>query len=179
MATDDHLPVPVEHLPGSTEDGVVARTEFLDFYDREYHLLVRFLMYCGAPRIDAEDATQQAFVEVWARWGRGQGEIKKPSLYLRKVAYRRYLRPHGPRRQPFPISMGEPPDRPVPDHAGPAAEFLDVLAVLRELDDNSRIVMALCMDGYTSVEIAEQLGISAQKVRDLLKKARKALKARL
>ncbi|MEU8404156.1 sigma-70 family RNA polymerase sigma factor [Nonomuraea sp. NPDC048892] len=182
MATDDqHLPLPMEHLPDPAEDRVAVRGDFLDFYDREYHLLVRFLLCCGAPKAEAEDAAQEAFLEVWARWDWVRDTVRRPSLYLRKVAYHKYLRPPGPRRRPLPATMREqePPERSGPDHAVLTDESLDVLAALRELDGNSMIAMALRVDGFTAVEIADHLGLSAQKVRDLLKKARKALRARL
>ncbi|MEV0162069.1 RNA polymerase sigma factor [Nonomuraea fuscirosea] len=182
MATDDqHLPLPMEHLPDPAEDGIAARGDFLDLYDREYHLVVRFLLCCGAPQAEAEDATQEAFLEVWARWGRVRDTVRSPSLYLRKVAHHKYLRPPGPRRRLFLVTMGErePPERSVPDHAVLTDESLDVLAALRELDANSMIAMALRVDGFTAVEIADHLGLSAQQVRDLQKKARKALRARL
>ena len=38
--------------------------------------------------------------------------------------------------------------------------------------------MAFTMDGFRSPEIASQLGISSQQVRDMRKKARKLLRAR-
>lgn len=43
------------------------RTEFLDFFDSEYVLIVRFLIWCGASVDEAEDAIQDAFTETWAQ----------------------------------------------------------------------------------------------------------------
>jgi len=41
------------------------RADFVDFYDREYLAVIRFVMRCGASRQDAEDAAQDAFVAAW------------------------------------------------------------------------------------------------------------------
>jgi DNA-directed RNA polymerase specialized sigma24 family protein len=65
------------------------------------------------------------------------------------------------------------------DHADLTTQGMFVLAELRRLDKDTRTVMAFYIDGFTSVEIARQLKITDQKVRDLVKKGRKTLARRL
>ena len=54
-----------------------------------------------------------------------------------------------------------------------------MLQVLRCLDNESRAVMAFSLDGFTSAEIAAALSITQQRVRDVKRKARTALKREL
>ena len=42
-----------------------VRTNFLEFYDRQFPYVVRFLMQAGANQQDAENATQEAFIDAW------------------------------------------------------------------------------------------------------------------
>jgi RNA polymerase sigma factor (sigma-70 family) len=51
----------------------------------------------------------------------------------------------------------------------------DVLRVLDYLPPRQRQVMAWALDGYTSLEIADELKITAEAVRASLKKARRTL----
>jgi DNA-directed RNA polymerase specialized sigma24 family protein len=73
------------------------------------------------------------------------------------------------------------PDQPVP---GPGHEELTVqaqlvLRALRSLDEEARAVMAFELDGIPAADIARALDITQQRVRDVKKKARKALKYEL
>ncbi|MFI6296630.1 RNA polymerase sigma factor [Nonomuraea sp. NPDC050790] len=159
------------------------RADFLELYDHEYHRVVRFMMRLGASLHEAEDAAQEAFLAAWRRVGRQpqHGEtIHDFPVWIRIVARNHYRRPTTAKQQP-PLPMAEiPQPRPAADgHDNLTARTLDVLAGLRELDDEAQTVMALHMDGYTSSEIALHLGIIEQKVRDARKRARKQLAVRL
>jgi RNA polymerase sigma-70 factor (ECF subfamily) len=164
-------------LPGSL---VQVRAEWTDFYDTHYHRVVRFVILNGATRAQAEDAAQEAFLESWDllvkdpdRWQAVTGK----AAWIRTVALRRHRRPPGPRRSPL-IAGTELPDRPA-DSPG-----LDVLTVetqfvlwaLQALDEEARTVMAFDMDGIPAADTAVTLGITQQRVRDVRKKARAALK---
>lgn len=43
------------------------RQDFLDFFDAEYHLVVRFVMRTGASLTDAEDAAQHMALQGWSK----------------------------------------------------------------------------------------------------------------
>jgi DNA-directed RNA polymerase specialized sigma24 family protein len=155
------------------------REDFLIFYDREYHGVVRFVMRCGASLLAAEDAVQDAFVDAWELTARIDAwtAITEPRGWIRRVALRKYRRPPGKHRRPPTVSVGDLPEMPQPGHS--QMDLTDgtlfVVAALRRLAPEMQAVMAFHLDGFTGPQIASQLGITAQKARDVLKAARKIL----
>lgn len=158
-----------------------VRAAFLDLWQSDYDSVVRFLMRSGARAEAAQDAAQDAFVDAWSLVTRpGEWEkIDNPRAWIRTVALRKYRRPPGPRRRPPTVLVPEVPDREWTDHAELTTTTMFVLTELRSLDEDTRTVMSFHMDGFTSVEISRQLGMTDQKVRDLIKKGRKILARRL
>ena len=167
-------------VPGSM---MQMRAEWIEFYDAQCNRVVRFLIYNGATQADAEDAAHEAFIESWdllARDPDGWRAVAGKAAWIRTVALRRYKRPPGPRRRP-PIAGNEVPDRPAP---GPGHDELTasaqlVLRALQALDEEAREVMAFDQDDIPTAEIADALGITVQRVRDIKKRARAALKKEL
>jgi RNA polymerase sigma factor (sigma-70 family) len=161
-----------------------AREAFLDFLQQEYRLVAAFLMICGAMRQDAEDAAQEAFLDAWRLANRPGGweTIDAPRGWIRKVALRKYyrLQKEGSLSRRIVKELTEIiPIDPAPDHGELTVQTEFVRAVIRELDPDTRIVMAYQIDGFRPAEIARQLGVDSQRIRDLIKKGRKDLKARL
>jgi RNA polymerase sigma factor (sigma-70 family) len=160
-----------------------VRDSLLDFFDHESIYVVRFVMRCGASLHEAEDAVQEAFIDAWAltappcRWA----EVVDPRGWIRTVALRKFRRPPGPRKRPISVSVADLPE--IPQLGTSHAELTDgtllVLDALRSLDPKMQAVMAFHLDGFSGPEIAVELGITHQKVRDLLKKARKILAGQL
>lgn len=192
MAISDRGPDPArqplspDRLPSTTDSGslVSVRAEWISFYDDHYHRVVRFMMHTGAPLADAQDAVQEAFTESWklmngdpARWQAVNGK----SAWIRTVALRRHQRPTGTRQRPLTDGTGKVPDQPIsgPDHAELTVQAQVVLQALHALDEEARTVMAFHLDGFSAVETAGALGITEQRVRDLKKRARVALKKQL
>jgi DNA-directed RNA polymerase specialized sigma24 family protein len=97
--------------------------------------------------------------------------------WIRRVALRKYTRPAGSRRSPAATPLGELPELPDldMDHAGVTDETVTVLAAIRILDEDLRAVIAMDWDDISTHEIAQYLGVTPQKVRDLRKKAREQL----
>jgi DNA-directed RNA polymerase specialized sigma24 family protein len=78
-----------------------GRAAFIDFYDREHLHVERSVMRCGASRQAAEEAVQDAFIDVWVLTALGTWpDIADPPGWIRTVALRKYRRPAGPRRLP-------------------------------------------------------------------------------
>ena len=152
---------------------MASRTAFLDFFDHEYHSVIRFVMLNGAALDDAQDAVQDAFLQAWEMWE----HIHNPVAWIRVVALRYYRRPPGQRRRMTTLPVASVPD--IPQSGLSPSELsnqtLDVLAALRGLDEQSRTVMAFHLDGFPTSAIAEVLGLTDQRVRDLKKKARGSL----
>ena len=160
-----------------------ARADYVDFYDGEYHPVVRFVMRCGASMPAAEDAAQEAFIDAWVLTARPDkwAQVTDRSGWIRRVALLKYIRPPGPRRRVLAVLVPDIPEtaQPSAGHDDLASGTSAVLDALRGLDFLPRAVMAFHLDGFSGPEIAVQLGITQQQARDQLKKARKILAAKL
>ncbi len=149
-------------------DASLARSEFAACYATERPLLVRFLMKLGASAQDAFDAAQDAFVEALRCWER----IQNPRAWLRTVAIRRL-----PRRRPeVPLREWQDLADPAPDVFEISDETSKVLDALRRLPPVQRLVMAWTMDGFEPVEIAAEVGMTPEAVRQARARARASLK---
>ncbi|MFE5924016.1 RNA polymerase sigma factor [Streptomyces sp. NPDC056468] len=186
---DDPTP-PLSAEPGdtastATESHIRAkwRAQFLDFSAHAYPRVLQFLMFYGATRHDAEDAAQAAFLDAWAKVASGDWEsIGSHFSWIRRVALNNYRRPKGQKRfQPLISDCRELPDLPDPgaDHARLTDGTVLVLQALASLAEPQRAVMALTLDQATDSEIAKELGITSQKVRDLRKQAKIELRRQL
>lgn len=179
-----HSPLP-GHLPEPFSAGLVEmRAEWTDFFDTHHDRVVRFMMHVGASRYDAQDAAQEAFTESWELMSRDPGAwraINGKAAWIRTTALRRLARPPGSRRRPLITADGTIADRPDTglDHAELTAQTQAVLQALRQLDSESRAVMAFSFDGFTTAETADALNKTQQQVRDVKKKARINLKRQL
>jgi RNA polymerase sigma factor (sigma-70 family) len=180
-----HPVTPPDHtsVPGRP-DLEEIRTCWISFFDAHFHRVVRLVMHLGASLQDAQDAAQEAFTVSWALMDAGPARwaaITSKETWIRVVAVRKYKRPPGPRIGPQ-LTVGAA----IPDRAdsgpGPAeltVQTQTVLQALCGLGDEERMVMAFFLDGFSAVEIAAALDIKVQRVRDVKKKARVALKKAL
>jgi RNA polymerase sigma-70 factor (ECF subfamily) len=133
---------------------------------------VRFLIQCGANRHDADDAAQEAFIELFKQWP----TVRKPRQWLRTVAFRIFL------RQPVgsASSLETAQDIPSPVSASDPFDFRQeeqrVLDMLDLLPTAQRAVLALHYDQFETRDIAEILEMKQATVRKNLERARAALK---
>lgn len=156
------------------ERAVMSTEEFSELYLAEMPRLVWFVMKHGANAVEAADAAQAAFVVAWE----SREHIHKPRAWLRTVAVREYFR-----RPASEICVDA-----IPEHAdliasADAAEIgeqeLAVTKVLTELPMKQRQAMAWHYDGFTHEEIAREMGVTEDAVRQNLHRARARLKAAL
>jgi RNA polymerase sigma factor (sigma-70 family) len=161
---------PAATTPGAASSARGGEHEFARFYRDHISRLAAYLMYQGAAAHLAADIAQDAMVTAYRRWP----EIKSPRTYTWTVAYRAFIR-HA-------INDLEEPAGEIPEPAallprpGEAEAWLQeqhVIHVLRALPPRQRQVLALTIDGWTPVEIAELLGLDPAAVRSSLKKARR------
>jgi len=146
--------------------------------------VIRFVMHNGARLLDAQDAAQEAFTESWALLEQKPEQwlaITCMPGWIRMVALRKYRRPPGPRIRPLLAEGTDIPDLPDP---GPGPGRLTVLTqtvlqALRSLDEQTRTVAAFYRDDFSTEEIAHAMDLPGQRVRDVKKKARQALKSAL
>lgn len=148
--------------------------DFPDVYRREMPLLTRFVMKHGASAQEAADAAQEAFTAAYAQWD----SIRFPARWLRTVATRAYFRAKLREDLPGDLPEGRNASH-LPTDIQLSEQEREVYAALAELPPRQRQVMAWHYDRYTGAEIADELGITEEAVRQNLHRARATLKVRL
>lgn len=128
-------------------------------------------MHNGASRPDAEDAAHEAYTESYDLATRSPGRweaITGKPAWIRTVALRRYRRPPGPRKRPV-TGGDEVPGHPAlaPGPEDLAIQTQIVLQALLTLGEEARAVIAFDIDGIPSGDIARELRISQQRVREV------------
>ncbi|WP_329167867.1 sigma-70 family RNA polymerase sigma factor [Streptomyces sp. NBC_01685] len=147
-----------------------------DLHHAEFPGLVRFLLLHGASWSEAQDAAQDAFTQMC----RPGTSIRYPKAWLRKVAWRSWLR-----QQVKEEPCEEVPDAPTAHWQSPAhaaeigVEERRVIAMLLLLPAKQRAAIAWTLDGFTTQECAEAMGITPGAARQNLSRARATLKSRL
>jgi RNA polymerase sigma factor (sigma-70 family) len=162
-----------------------ARAAYLDFHQQEFSLVVSFVMTCGAVREDAEDAAQDAFIDLWRLTEQPGGWecIESPRGWIRKVALRKYYRiqKEGSLKNDVVVRelTASLPRHKISDHAELTVMTEFVRSALRDLDLDTRVVMAFTLDDFQPIDIARILNVSDQKIRDQIKKGRRILRVAL
>ncbi|MFG1941414.1 RNA polymerase sigma factor [Nonomuraea sp. NPDC048826] len=162
-----------------------TQAAFVDWFRQELPSVVGDMMRRGASLQDAQDAAQEAFLEAW-RLCAGEPDVwrrvEHPRGWVRKVAERAWSRPPGERRRQVPAT----PFAVVPDHvpygedpADLAGPHVDLIRELKRLPPVQRQAMHYRLDRLPYAFIARELGVSEQRARDIVKKARLELAARL
>ncbi|MGV9365627.1 RNA polymerase sigma factor [Amycolatopsis sp. NPDC003731] len=153
----------------------MADEEFTAFFDRDFDRLVGFLCKSGYDREIARDAAAEAMTELLRQWS----EVAAPKAWVRTVSRRIAFRllAEGPRSVKAAIAgcwsttdlADDQPRAVVEEH--PA-----VVALLRQLPDAQREVMAWYLDGFDPAEIAVITGSTPTTVRSNLRHARERMK---
>jgi RNA polymerase sigma factor (sigma-70 family) len=166
--------------PNRAEMLARAREEFLELCEQDHVGVVAYLRRCGAAGDEAEEAAQEAFLAAWImhtdrpdRWS----TIVNPAGWLRRVARNCWKRAPG-LRSAWEVPTEELPERhpPTSDPGELAPLTVTVLKTLSNLEELERMVWAFHRDGFANVEIASLVEVSPQKVTDVLKKVRRALR---
>ncbi|MFM9693839.1 RNA polymerase sigma factor [Streptomyces europaeiscabiei] len=151
--------------------------EFNSFFRQEYRRLVLHLTAEGIDAQTAKDAVQEAMVQAYLNWK----EILSPKAWVRKVALRTAWRTsyrNEMRRRKEEEDHHETPKKTESgsdEYAAAIEEQQEVLRTLLSLPSAQRHVMALLFDGYTTSEIAKEMGVSSATVRSHLRHARQRL----
>jgi RNA polymerase sigma factor (sigma-70 family) len=147
--------------------------EFAEFFRAEHKKLIRFVIAIGADGDQAAEIAQVTFVKAFESWG----EIRAPRAWIRRVAANELTASRQASRRETP--QATLPDSPVPVSTALAVQLTEearhVLAVLQALPPRQRQVMAWIIDGFGAAEIARELGVSPESVRQNHAKARKNL----
>ncbi|MFI7020895.1 RNA polymerase sigma factor [Streptomyces sp. NPDC050164] len=148
-------------------------------YQEDRSHLIRFLLRHGASFPEAEDAVHSAFVELM----RTRRPVQSPRAWLRTVAVRAFLRQ----------MVTEQPEHDLADRLAEASvnwhtplhavelgeQQRRVLQALIQLPFKQRSVMAWHLDGFSTAEIAEAMGLEKPEVLQNLSRACRTLKQQL
>jgi RNA polymerase sigma factor (sigma-70 family) len=153
--------------------GGLADGEFAEFFRSEHKKLIRFVIAIGAGVDEAAEIAQVTFVKAFEGWD----AIRSPRAWIRRVAVNELTAARQAARRETPLARL--PETPVPVSAALAVELTEeaqqVLAALLALPPRQRQVMAWIIDGFGAAEIARELGVSPESVRQSSAKARKNL----
>ncbi|MEU5282100.1 sigma-70 family RNA polymerase sigma factor [Streptomyces asoensis] len=150
-------------------------TEFSAFYRANIRPLTGFLIVHGAQVQVAADIAQDVMTDAYRNWT----GITHPKAWVHKAASRALVRKFASVEEPV-DDVPEPSSLlPRPDAIAEWEARHDALPMLRSLPMKQRQVMAWTLAGFTPTDIAEHLGLPAEKVRANLKKARRTAAAHL
>jgi RNA polymerase sigma-70 factor (sigma-E family) len=147
---------------GSDAVGVEARAAsgggFDELFELERSAMVRVAYLLVGSEPQAEEIVQEAFAQVYLRWGR----LDRPGAYLRQCVV------NGARSSLRRRSLERRHLRSVTDDGAPSAarELLDALSALPV--DRRAVVVLRFYEGLTQEEIAEALGIRLGTVKSRL-----------
>ncbi|MEM1357569.1 MAG: sigma-70 family RNA polymerase sigma factor [Bacteroidota bacterium] len=154
------------------------RTAQRELYLREspgvFHLIIRLV----ANRMDAEDLTQECFLQAFRRLSQFRGEaalrtwIKRIAINL-SIAHLRQERPL--------LVLSEEMDIPDTETTSlPQMDMQKVHQAIKKLPEGCRLVLTLyLLEGYRHKEIAEILGVSVSTVKSQYWRAKKLLRQTL
>lgn len=136
--------------------------------------MVLYVRKLGGDERDAEDAAQEAMIQVLKAWDR----LTAPRAWVRRAAFTCYIRKVDRKRHESSLlersaSMNDNSCASDPAFHDDAEH---VIELMRNLPIEQRKVAALFYDGFTQEEIAEILGKTSGNVRSLLRYARIRLK---
>lgn len=146
-------------------------------------LQLRLARRCGDPDLVA-NALQDTFVAAWKQAAkyRGDGDV---GAWLWGIAIRRLISGMRLRRPPVPmpteiLGLAFPPGRSAEEQLLLAVEHSDVGTALRHLSPELRaVIQATVLDGLTTREAAQLLGLPAGTVKSRSRAARSQLRQQL
>jgi RNA polymerase sigma-70 factor (ECF subfamily) len=151
--------------------------DFESFFAAAYsRILAQAIMLCGN-REDAEDATQEGFVESYRAWDR-LAHYDLPEAWVYRVVVQRLWKVYRKRK----TGQERVLQLPAPEQAGPeqTAEAREVLRLLAGLPPRQRITMVLfCLHGWSQQEVAAALRMTRGGVAANVSKARQTLREAL
>jgi RNA polymerase sigma-70 factor (ECF subfamily) len=157
-------------------DAAAAHTAFEAFYREHVAAVYQYALAVLANPTDAEDVTQQTFLNAYRAFERGE-RPEKPHNWLIKIAHnvcRMRWRQSARRPQELPLESAREPA--THDEEKPGLD--DVLSALGRLPFNQRAALVMReLEDRSYAEIAEVLGTSVSAVEALLFRARTNLRA--
>ena len=168
--------LPIRHAQIAAGPDAPVADWYAAYYRQVYAVCLRVL----ADVVDAEEATQDAFVEAWRAWPRFRAESEL-GTWLHTIAARTALRRLRDRRRRSAhfVRAGGDADV-IPLRQVMHAERMDLEAAIAALPERARAVLVLHeIHGYRLAEVAEWMGTSVGTAKSQLHRARQLLKETL
>jgi RNA polymerase sigma-70 factor, ECF subfamily len=146
-------------------------------FRQSYRSIVQSLALAAGDLAAAEDATQEAFIELCARWNR-ISHYDNPALWVRRVAINKLRKVHrsNARRAVALLRLVSDESMAPP----PAEPDTSLLAALSALPARQRLATVLYyVEDLTMAEVASAMGISQGAVSQHLNRARSTFRAHL
>jgi RNA polymerase sigma-70 factor (ECF subfamily) len=154
----------------------------MDVYGGLVWSLARRMSYSAA---DAEDATQEIFIEIWKSAGRYDPKLGSEAVFITTIARRRLIdriraRKRRPPTEEFDETVTVVPPAETPDSGELAVETAVAARALEQLGDAERQVLLLgIVDGLTHSEIATATGKPLGTVKTHMRRGLKKIRALL
>ncbi|MCX5559295.1 RNA polymerase sigma factor [Streptomyces sp. NBC_00038] len=159
----------------SQPSNATSRAAFAHCYQQQLTPVIRFTMRNGASPHEAADIAQSTFVLAYEAWH----AIDHPPAWLRRVAFRQLLKLRQAKEHPCATVPDLPGGRCPMSAVELGEQEARVFEALGWLPPRQREVMAWTVDGFTPTEIAHELAITPDAVRQSLARARQNLKRAL
>jgi RNA polymerase sigma factor (sigma-70 family) len=151
--------------------------DFDRLYRRHAPSVYRYAFAVLGNRADAEDVTQQTFLNAYRAIEQGT-KPRKAENWLLRIAHnevRRHFRTNG---KAVEVEFDEQVAHPVPDGSGPG--FADIVRALQQLPPTQRSALVMReFEGRSYAEIAEVLEVTQSALETLIFRARRALAEQL
>jgi RNA polymerase sigma factor (sigma-70 family) len=151
--------------------------DFDRLYRRHAPSVYRYAFAVLGNRADAEDVTQQTFLNAYRAIEQGT-KPRKAENWLLRIAHnevRRHFRTNG---KAVEVEFDEQVAQPVPDGSGPG--FADIVRALQQLPPTQRSALVMReFEGRSYAEIAEVLEVTQSALETLIFRARRALAEQL
>lgn len=146
-------------------------------FRQSYLAIVQALALAGGDVAAAEDATQEAFAEACVRWNR-VSRYDNPGGWVRRVAINKLRNAHRSRVRG--VAAVERMSSAMPTAPPPIETESDLTTALRRLPYKQRLSTVLYyVEGLSTAEVADAMGISQGSVSQHLNRARTALRSYL
>lgn len=161
------------------------RAAFAELFCRHRSDVARLIYRLVGPSPDADDLTQEVFLQVYRSLGEFRGQAKFTtwlhSITVNVVRMARRAARSRPVLTALPANDSEPDRALLPDEAAARAQRVAAFQrLLARLADKKRVVFVLHeIEGHAPAEIADLLGIPVMTVRTRLFYARRELTAML
>jgi RNA polymerase sigma-70 factor (ECF subfamily) len=137
-------------------DMAVAES-YSEFYEQSYGVLVGQVFVVTTDRSEAEEAVQEAFARLWARWSR-VSRYENPEAWVRRVALNIAMKRWRRARRGDQLTKDAYHPTGLTSEAATTADRLDLVAGLRRLPSSHREALLLhYVVGLSVQEVADEM----------------------